>query len=36
MKTLVRDRFSIFSNIELITKKFGSNIDGRMKDIFPF
>ena len=32
MKVYVRDKFNIFSNIQLINKKFGSNIDGHKKN----
>ena len=31
MKARVRDRLNIFSNVQLINKKSGSNIDGHMK-----
>ena len=32
VKACVRDRFNIFSNIQLINKKFGSNNDGHVKE----
>ena len=32
MKVYVRDRLNVFSNIQLTNKKFGSNIDGYMKE----
>ena len=36
MKACVGDKLNIFSNTELKNKKFGSNIDVHMKDLFPF